>query len=108
MGLARSLLSETLGTRPQLNRAGPGVEEGRPRCVCTLILVGPAVATTTTAITTAAHVAATVTAVVAVLAGLLRQALLLLLLSEGGGAQAHRKKLAPMVAWARCRTQWGQ
>jgi hypothetical protein len=84
MGLARSLLSETLGTRPQLNRVGPGVEEGRPRCVCTLILVGPAVATTTTAITTAAHVAATVTAVVAVLAGLLRQALLLLLLSEGG------------------------
>jgi hypothetical protein len=26
----------------------------------------------------------------------------------GGGARAHRKKSAPMVAWARCRMQWGQ
>jgi hypothetical protein len=89
LGLAWSLLAETLVTWPHLNRANPGVEEGRPRCVCTLILVGAAIATTTTAITATAPVATAVTTVavvvvvVVVLTGLLWQALLLLLLSGG-------------------------
>jgi hypothetical protein len=87
--LARSLLSETPRTWPHLNKVGPRVEEGRPRCICTLILVGAAAATTTTAITTAAPVAAAVTTVV-LLAGLLWWALLLLLLWGGGHRPTER------------------
>jgi hypothetical protein len=83
LGLSRCLLSETLRTRPHLNRAGPGVEEGRPRCVGTLILRVAGAATTVVVAT--APVAATITAVVVLLAGLLQWALLLLLLSGGGG-----------------------
>jgi hypothetical protein len=85
LGLSRCLLSETLRTRPHLNRAGPGVEEGRPRCVGTLILRVAGAATTVAT----APVAATITAVVVVLllAGLLQWALLLLLLSGGGPSE---------------------
>jgi hypothetical protein len=79
-----------------MNRVGPGFEEGRPRCVCTLILIGAAVATTTTAITATTPVTAVVTAVVVLLlAGLLQQAVLLLLLSEG----AHRPTGRSWCRW---------
>jgi hypothetical protein len=83
----RRMLFRTPWTRSHLNRAGPRVEEGRPRHVGTLIprvaVVGAAVAITT-AIAATAPVTTTVVVVV-VVAGLLRRTLLLLLLSGGRG-----------------------
>jgi hypothetical protein len=87
LGLSWRLLSETLGTRLHLNRVGPGVEEGRPRCVGTLILRVVVAEAATTAI------AATVITVVVLLLlpGLLRRTLLLLLLS-GGATERGRHR----------------
>jgi hypothetical protein len=71
-------LPDTPGTWSHLDRAGPGVEDGGPRCVGTLILGVEAAGAAT------APVAALVAPVVVLLlAGLLRWPLLLLLLSGG-------------------------
>jgi hypothetical protein len=72
----RRLLFWTPRTRLHLNRAGPGVEEGRPRRVGTLILrvaVAGAVVAVTAAIAATTPVTTTVNTVVVVLllAGLL-------------------------------------